>query len=480
MTSEFANIMIVPEGTLRNAMALMDGSGQGIVFIVDAHGILLGVMTDGDIRRALLSGECIDSPVKNNMNCSFVSGSIFSDKNVNIGLLSDKIRFLPILDAEGRLIDIMRWSDLYRLPVMEPVLEGREFKYVADCLSTNWISSQGKYVELFEEAFRGYLPVKHALSVTNGTAALHLALAALGVGAGDEVIVPDLTFVSPASMALLCGATPVFVDVDPITWTIDPDLIEARITSKTRAIIPVHLYGHPCDMDPILDLAKKYKLFLIEDCAEALGAEYKGRKVGSLGDVGTFSFFANKVITTGEGGMVTTNNPEIFEKMKLLRDHGMTRDKRYWHHVAGFNYRLTNLQAAIGLAQMERIETFLAYREQVVARYNEHLRKIPGITLPPCAKDVKNIFWLYSVLIDKAVCGIDRDGLMKRLPAYGIDSRPFFFPLHQQPPFSGEANRPFPVSDRLAKNGLSLPTSNNINLADIDNVCNAIDSILNL
>jgi perosamine synthetase len=478
MKNDFSETLLCADATLRDAMTLMDQSGEGVAFMLDDHQVLLGLLTDGDIRRAILSGVSINVPAGAYLNRKYIAGSVGVAREKNLALLSDRVRCLPVLDPEGRMVDMLRWKDLYRLPVMEPVLKGREFEYVTDCLATNWISSQGKYVERFEESFRTYLPVTHALSVANGTASLHLALAALGIGPGDEVIVPDLTFVAPASMVLLCGAQPVFVDVDPTTWTIDPSAIEARISSKTRAIIPVHLYGHPCDMDPILAVAKKHRLFVIEDCAEALGAEYKGRKVGTLGDVGTFSFFANKVITTGEGGMVTTSNPELHHKMQLLRDHGMTREKRYWHNVAGFNYRLTNLQAAIGLAQMEQIEDFLRYRAQVVERYNEQLRHLPGVTLPPCADWAKNIYWLYSIVIDEEVAGVDRDGLIARLPAYGIDTRPFFFPLHPQPPFATEALRSFPHAERLARCGLSLPTSNNIEFSDIDRVCRAIKSIL--
>lgn len=478
MSKNYTETLIRSDATLREAMVALDKSAQGVVFIQDDAGVLLGVLTDGDIRRVLLAGGAIEAPVSVHMNRSFVAGSTLVDSKENLRLLNDKIRCLPILDPAGRLVELLHWKDLYRLPVMEPVLKGREFEYVADCLATNWISSQGQYVERFQGAFRSYLSIEHALCVSNGTAALHLAMAALGIGPGDEVIIPDLTFVAPASMAHLCGAQPVFVDVDRTTWTMQPESIEARITAKTRAIVPVHLYGHPCDMDPILAIAKKYNLFVIEDCAEALGAEYKGRKVGTIGDIGTFSFFANKVITTGEGGMVTTNNPDLYRQMLLLRDHGMTKNKRYWHQVAGFNYRLTNLQAAIGLAQMERIDEFLSYREQVVARYNEQLGQLPGIILPPHKEWAKNIYWLYSIVVDEAKAGIDRDGLMAHLAGYGIDTRPFFYPLHEQPPFAAEADKLFPQTEWVAARGLSLPTSNNITLEDVDKVCQAIRSVI--
>ena len=472
------NILLGIQATLRDVLSLLDRNCQGVVFIVDGTSVMVGVLTDGDVRRALLKGASLDAELQPFMNGKFVAGSVSQDEAANIALLSEKVRCLPVLDRDGHPVRMLRWADLFRLPVMEPVLKGNELAYVTDCLATNWISSQGKYVERFQSRFQEYHAAPHALCVSNGTVALHLAMTALGIGPEHEVIIPDLTFVSPASMALLCGATPVFVDVDRATWTMKPEAIEEKITERTRAIVPVHLYGHPCDMDPIMELARRYGLRVIEDCAEALGAEYKGRKVGTIGDVGTFSFFANKVITTGEGGMVVTNDPEIHKRMALLRDHGMSRERRYWHEVAGFNYRLTNLQAAIGLAQMERIDEFMAYRVEVVARYNRQLGGLPGITLPAQAAWARNIHWLYSIVVDERLASIDRDSLMAQLGSYGIDTRPFFHPLHRLPPFGSEAGKAFPDSDFLAARGMSLPTSNDIKLEDVDKVCAAIHSII--
>jgi perosamine synthetase len=449
-----------------------------VVFVVDRDRIMRGLLTDGDVRRALLKGASITDSIDLHMNRNFVSGSDRSARAENLALMNERIRNLPILGAKGELTDLIRWKDLWRLPVMEPVLKGREVEYVLDCFATNWISSQGEYVGRFEERMQKYLSVDHALTVSNGTAALHLAMVALEIGKDDEVLVPDLTFISPASMAVLCGATPVFVDVTRKTWTMDPSDIEKRITDRTKAIVPVHLYGHPCDMDPIMEIAGRHGLRVIEDCAEALGAEYKGRKVGTIGDIGTFSFFANKVITTGEGGMVTTGNAELYRTMHLLRDHGMSREKRYWHQVTGFNYRLTNLQAAIGLAQMERIDEFLEYRKKVVARYDDQLKDIEGILLPPREPWAKNIYWLYSIIVDEKVTGVSRDSFMAQLTDHGMDTRPLFHPLHQQPPFSASAGRAFPNSEWLAARGLSLPTSNNIMLEDVDKVCAVIRSIM--
>ncbi|ACD97107.1 DegT/DnrJ/EryC1/StrS aminotransferase [Trichlorobacter lovleyi SZ] len=478
MENEFSALIVATNVTLRDVLAALDRNGKGVVFLIDCDQVMRGLLTDSDVRRALLHGASICDPAEQYMNRNYIFGTLPKEKTENIALLDEKICSLPILDAAGHVVDILRLADLWRLPVMEPVLKGKEVEYVLDCLATNWISSQGKYVERFEESFGMYLGLEHALSVSNGTAALHLALAALGVGPGDEVIIPDLTFIAPASMTVLCGAKPVFVDVCRTTWTMDPCLVEACITTRTKAVIPVHLYGHPCDMDPIMEVARRYGLYVIEDCAEALGAEYKGRMVGSIGDIGVFSFFANKVITTGEGGMVTTGSAELYNKMRLLRDHGMTREKRYWHLVTGFNYRLTNLQAAIGLAQLEKINVFMQHREIVVKRYAEQLQDIQGIHLPPQEIWAKNIYWLYSILIDQEQSGLCRDTLMRHLAVHGIDTRPLFYPLHQQPPFSDQVDSHFPNADWLSASGLSLPTSNNIRLDDVDKVCSVIRSVM--
>src|ERR1041384_62037 len=267
-----------------------------------------------------------------------------------------------------------------QVSVSAPMLVGNEKAYVLDCLESSWISSSGEYVERFESSFADFCEARYAISCCNGTVALHLALVALGVGPGDEVIVPTLTFIATANAVTYCGAKPVFVDVDPDSWTIDPSRIQEKITSRTRGIILVHLYGHPCDLDPILSLASRHNLFVVEDAAEAHGAEYKGRKVGALADIGIFSFYGNKVMTTGEGGMLTTNDSAIANKARLLRGQGMDPQSRYWHEVIGFNYRMTNVAAAIGLAQLEKIDWHLSRRAEVNNYYRELLADFPGVS----------------------------------------------------------------------------------------------------
>lgn len=451
---------------------------NGVVFVVDDNGVMVGLFTDGDVRRTLLAGAALSEPIERYMNRKFVAGDIRNSRAENLRLLNERIRQVPILNALGQPVDLISWAELWRLPVMQPALGGNELKYVSDCIATNWISSQGEYVTRFQDVFADYLGEVSALCTSSGTTALHLAIAALGIGPGDEVIVPDLTFGASVNAVIHAGATPVFADVDRETWTLDPESVRHCITPNTRALMPVHLYGHPCDMDPLLEIARAHGLFVIEDCAEALGAEYKGRKVGTMGDVGCFSFFANKVITTGEGGMVVTRQPALLEQMTILRDHGMEKGRRYWHLYPGFNYRMTNIQAAIGLAQIERIEHFLISRRAVIQRYAHHLGDIPGITLPPEAPWAVNIHWLYSVLIDEELLGIDRNRLREVLETHGIETRPFFYPMHVQPAFAAYRNGHFPVTDWLSARGLNLPTSNDISLADVDRVCGVIRTLV--
>ncbi len=463
--------------TLKDVLESLNRGIEGVVFITDESGAVVGLFTDGDARRALLAGALSDS-VEAHMNRKFAAGSADVSRQENLQLLNEKVRHLPILDRERRPVDMITWAEMWRLPVMEPSLGGNELKYVSDCIVSGWISSQGHYVGKFEEAFCQFLAVENSLCVSNGTTALHLALAALGIGPGDEVIVPDLTFAASANVVIHLGATPVLADVTRDTWTLDPADFERKITPRTKAVMPVHLYGHPCDMDPIMELAQRHGLFVVEDAAEALGAEYRGRKVGTIGDVGCFSFFANKVITTGEGGMVTTNDAALMKKMAVLRDHGMEKGRRYWHVVPGYNYRMTNLQAAIGLAQMERLERFLTRRDEIVARYDSQLFEVDGITLPPRAEWAKNIHWLYSILVDPQRAGLDRDQLSARLAEHGVETRGFFYPLHIQPPYLDETPGIFPVTCELAARGLSLPTANDIRLEDVDRVCEAITQIV--
>ena len=367
-----------------------------------------------------------------------------------------------------------------KIPVCEPFLTGKEMEYVMDCLRTNWISSAGKYVNEFEQRFAEYIGCKYGISTTSGTTALHLALAALKIGRGDEVIVPAFTMIAPVFAVVYTGAKPVLVDADPETWNIDVNKIEEKITPNTKAIIPVHIYGHPCDMDPIMEIAEKYNLWVIEDAAEAHGAEYKGKKVGSFGHVSCFSFYANKIITTGEGGMIVTNDEKIAERARRLKDQAYSPERRFLHTDIGFNYRMTNIQAAIGLAQLEHIDEFVEMRRRNAYLYNSRLKDVPGITLPPEKEWAKNVYWMYSILIEENEFGMSRDELMERLKGRGIETRTFFIPMHEQPAFlnlglfKGER---YPVAERLGKQGLYLPSSTGLKKEEIEYICDVIRGI---
>ncbi|MBN2454042.1 DegT/DnrJ/EryC1/StrS family aminotransferase [Candidatus Woesearchaeota archaeon] len=355
------------------------------------------------------------------------------------------------------------------IPVAEPDLRGNERKYALECIDSSWISSLGKYIPAFEDKFSSYCGAAQGISVSNGTNALHLALAALGIGKGDEVVIPDLTFVATANAVAYTGAKPVLVDSDEKTWNIDSSKIAEIITPKTKAVIPVHLYGHPCDMDPIMELAKERNLYVIEDCAEAHGASYKGKKVGSIGDVGCFSFYGNKILTTGEGGMCLTSDENLAERMRFLKDHGMSK-RRYFHPEIGFNYRMTNLQAAIGLAQLERIDEIIAAKIRNAKLYRDFLKSCEGITLQPEEPYAKTVYWMHSILLeDKFRC--NRDLLMHELKSNEIDSRPFFIPMHELPPYEQEG---FPVSSDLSRKGINLPSSTLLEEEDIKRVCSVI------
>lgn len=361
------------------------------------------------------------------------------------------------------------------IPVSEPYIEEKEINYILDAVRSGWVSSIGPYIEKFEQKFAEFVGTKYAITVSNGTVALHLALVTLGIKNGDEVLVPDLTFVATANAVVYCGAKPVFVDVTPDTWCIAPEDIRKKITKNTRAIIPVHLYGHPANMIEILKITKEYNLSVIEDCAEAHGALYKGKVVGSLGDFGTFSFYGNKIITTGEGGMLTTNNKNQYERAKFLKDHAMSKEKRYFHPEVGYNYRLTNIQAALGLAQLERIDEIISKKRQIFEWYKKHLNNIEGIRLNPESAWAKNVYWMVCLVIDKDF-GISRDELMAKLKEKGIDTRPFFYPMTEMPMYGGKAANP--VSKYLSERGINLPSSVKLTEEDVKWICEIVMTVL--
>jgi perosamine synthetase len=354
------------------------------------------------------------------------------------------------------------------IPVYKPFIGDTERAYVADAVDSTWISSKGKYLDRFEAEFPEYLGSRFGIATCNGTASLHLALAALGIGPGDEVIVPTLTYVASVNAITYTGATPVFVDSEPEYWNLDPQLIERLITDRTKAIEVVHLYGHPVDMDPVMALAQEHGLAVIEDAAEAHGAQYRGRKVGSFGDVASFSFFGNKVVTTGEGGMVVTDDEGLANVCRHLRGQGVSPTRTYWHDVIGYNYRMTNIAAAIGVAQLERIDDVIARKRRIAAMYRDRLEQVSGVTFQREAEWADAVWWMVSILVDPSV----RDDLMFFLRQNGVESRPFFYPAHVLPMYQNGMS--YPVAERLGASGINLPSFPELTEAEIDRVCELV------
>lgn len=464
------------DSDLRKVLEILDLNAQGIVFVVEKDNYFLGVITDGDILRSFLKGNNLSSPLRDIYNAN----SFFLPVNTNNDIiqenLSEKIRHIPLLNEQGQVVNYASKNHLHRIPVQEPLLGGNELKYVTECIKTNWISSQGSFVRKFEQQLSEFCQVPYSLAVSNGTVALHLALLALDIGPGNEVIVPDFTFAASINAIIHAGATPVLVDVHHDTWTIDPDCIAKAITKKTKAIMPVHIYGHPCHMDEIIKIAKANNLLIIEDCAEALGSTYKGQPVGSFGDAAAFSFFGNKVITTGEGGMVLFSDSAVYEKAFIFRDHGMSKGMRYWHEVVGYNYRMTNLQAAVGVAQMEQFDRLHQLRKRNYAIYNENLKSLAYLHLQQIQDWAESSYWLYTLLIDRC-SSFNRDELIIKLQKNGIETRPTFFAMHMLPAYQKfKIHSEYTVSQRISDTGISLPSSTSLAEIEIIDICNKINS----
>jgi len=360
---------------------------------------------------------------------------------------------------------------MFSIPIYQPSLTGNERKYVNECLDTTWISSKGKFIGEFEHGFAQHTGVRHAAAVCNGTVALHLALVALGIGPGDEVIVPTLTYIASVNAIAYTGATPVFVDSLIDTWQMDPADVERKVSDKTRAIMAVHLYGHPCEMDALLAIARKHELFLVEDCAEAFGTYYKGVHVGGFGDISTFSFFGNKTITTGEGGMVATNDETLHDRMVHFKGQGLAAHRQYWHDVIGYNYRMTNICAAIGLAQLEQADAFLKSKRRIAERYRSGFDGM-SYSFHEEKSDVVHSYWMCSILVDDPA---KRDPLRAHLAAKGVETRPVFYPAHTMPMYAKKFQR-HPVAEDIGWRGINLPSWPGMSDEQIDHVISAIRS----
>lgn len=345
-----------------------------------------------------------------------------------------------------------------RIPVYQPDLSGNEKQYVLECLDSTWISSKGKFIHEFESAFAQFVGVPHAISVCNGTVAIHLALLALGIGPGDEVIVPSLTYIASVNAIRYVGATPVFCDSTSDTWQMDPADVVRRITPRTCAVMAVHLYGGACEMGRLVELCRQYGLKLIEDCAEAIGTKWAGNHVGTFSDIATFSFFGNKTLTTGEGGMVVCKSSALDAKVRHLRGQGLATDREYWHDIIGYNYRMTNICAAIGLAQLERVHEILKAKITLAKRYQSALAEVP-VTFQKTRDEETHSQWMVTILVATAA---ERDPLRAALAEIGVETRPIFHPVHTMPMYAHEGVN-LPVASDLAARGMNLPSWHGLN-----------------
>jgi len=458
--------------TFHDALEAINANTLGIVFIVDEDRKLIGALTDGDARRDLLSGAALsDSITEDSVFFNKTPHSLPFDCEISEiwKLFEQEVRCIPLLDASHRVVDFSTRARIRQFMVLQPDIGEQEISNVLECVTSGWISSQGRFIGVFEKAFSEYLGGGHAIAVSNGTVALQLALTSLGIGRGGEVIVPNFTFGASINAIIHAGATPVLADVDRDTWTIDLDELKRLITPQTKAVMPVHIYGQPARIDEIMGIAAEKGILVIEDCAEALGATYKKRRVGLDGDATCFSFFANKSITTGEGGMVVFKDPETAERARVLRDHGMSPQKRYWHEYAGFNFRMTNMQAAVGVAQMDRIDELLDRKKLIFQTYDNLLSEHQGVSLLPKNDWSENSYWLYTIILNGYKEGV-RDQLITNLGYRGIDARPGFYPMHLMGPYREFGQGAYPVSSHLAANSVSLPSSFGLSNEEITHI----------
>jgi perosamine synthetase len=473
---DIKNLSISADATIRSAMQAIGRGGLGVAFVLSQDGAIKSILTDGDIRRALLSGFGLKSSIAVIEISHPVIASIEDSMAQISKKFNDTIRIIPVVDHQNKVVDVHFRDKRTHISVTNPFFDDHEIELLTECIVTGWVSSAGAFVTQFENMVANYCGMKYAVSCSSATSGLHLALLAHNIGPGDEVLVPSLTFIATANAVSYTGAKPIFIDSEINTWNINPNLISDAITPRTKAIIPVHLYGHPADMDTINDISNKHNLIVIEDAAEAQGAKYKNRMVGSLADVAVFSFFGNKIITTGEGGMIVTDDAKIAEKCRILRDHGMSKDRRYWHEVIGYNYRLTNMQAALGVAQMGKIDKIISRKKEIAAEYNLYLEGVEGVTLPANADWADNVYWLYTILIDSSISGCEIDELMLELQQQGIDSRPVFPPVHKQPVY--DTGLILPIAEKISLYGISLPSAPEIRNKNILKICKIIKDVI--
>lgn len=473
------HLTIDKPASLREIMEKISFSGEGIVFVTDS-GFLIGSVSDGDIRRFLLSGGTLEDSPSNVVNLDVKSLRPQSSPIDIHHAFSTSITHVPVLDENGRVLRILRRGEKSVIPLCEPNIGDLESRLVNQALDGKWISSAGSFVKEFENLFAQFVGTKHSVAVSNGTVGLVLALKILGIGPGDEVLVPNLTFGATANAVIQVGAMPVFVDVLEGSFAIDPNLVNQKISLKTKAIIPVHLYGNPAPLDELIAICKSRGIFLIEDAAEAIGTKYNGTHVGGFGDIGVFSFFANKTLTTGEGGMLVFNDDQYLPKAEMMRSHGFSKDHKYWHESWGSNFRLTNIQAAIGVGQMQRASELIEAKLHNANHYTLGLTPLYGNDLIEFNLETQSesSYWLYTIhLVEPSLTSKLHDFLSTE----GIEVRRIFYPLNAQPAFleSSQAHEAFPMSYKVFERGLCLPSSTTLTIEQMDFVIFKIHEFFN-
>jgi perosamine synthetase len=476
MSQDPLKYSIHESSTIADTLKAIERSSTGICLIVDERSRFLNLATDGDIRRALLGGATLESKIAGIDLGKPISARVSDPPSAVKEKFSTLIRHLPILDSDDRVVEVLFFDKRSEIKIARPALEGNELRYVSRAVSSGWISSKGGYISEFEQRFAEFCGTEYAISVSNGTVALELALRCAHIGSGAEVIIPTLTFAATANAVLHVGAQPVFVDSTLDTWCLDPIQVERNINERTRAVIAVHLYGQPAEMEHLRKICDHNHLLLIEDAAEAHGARYFGEPVGSLGDIACFSFYANKIVTTGEGGMLVTDNQEFANHARLLANHGMSEKRKYWHEIVGFNFRMSNLQAAVGVAQMERVTELVEAKKSIAARYFSELSSIPGLKCAPIVDGTESVYWCFGIILDEKQ-QVTPKSVIDQAREEGIEFNPFFPPLHLMPPYPGERGE-HPISEVLSDYGLLLPAHSRLTEEEQERVIAFLKKVL--
>ncbi len=474
---------IRPDWSIREAIETIDRAGLGVGAVVDAGSRLLGILTDGDIRRSVLKGVGLDESVATIMNTKPIVVRFQTDvQSIRQIVLGNNLEVVPVVDDDGRLVDIIVMADLLSLPLSNPDITDKEIRAVVEVLQTPNLSLGPRLVE-FEDRVAAYVGTRYAVAVNSGTSGLHLCVKALDIRDGDEVITTPFSFIASSNSILFERATPVFVDIEPTTLNIDVARIEEKITAKTKAILPVHVFGQPCDMRALMAVARKHGLAVIEDACEAIGAKFEGRHVGTFGNCGVFAFYPNKQMTTGEGGVVVTDDDRLARLCRSYRNQGRGEGAEWLaHERLGYNYRLSEIHCALGIAQIERLDEILEKRRAVAQRYTERLRDVPGIRVPFVADNVQMSWFVYVVRLDIPGVGRrERDEVLYALRKEGIACNNYFPPIHLQPFYReafGYREGDYPVTERVSKTTIALPFFNNLEHGGIDHVCAAVQRII--